>query len=143
MAGLLHDVGKLVLVVNVPDKYERVIEIKRDQNISLNQAEQSVFGTSHAEVGAYLTGLWGLPDAIVEAVAFHHRPNICLSDNLIPLTFVHIADGLEHYGNGVSSVEEQLSTVDYIYLEKLGLKEKTPQWLKISHENKEEGINDE
>jgi putative nucleotidyltransferase with HDIG domain len=143
MAGLLHDVGKLVLVVNVPDKYERVIEIKRDQNISLNQAEQSVFGTSHAEVGAYLTGLWGLPDAIVEAVAFHHRPNICLSDNLIPLTFVHIADGLEHYGNGVSSVEEQLSTVDYIYLEKLGLKEKTPEWLKICAENKEEGINDE
>ena len=73
MAGLLHDVGKLVLMANVPDKYKAVIETIKEQNITLNQAEQSVFGTSHAEVGAYLAGLWGLPDAIVEAVAFHHQ----------------------------------------------------------------------
>jgi putative nucleotidyltransferase with HDIG domain len=143
MAGLLHDVGKLVLMVNVPDKYEKVIKTLKDQNISLSQAEQSVFGTSHAEVGAYLTGLWGLPDAIVEAVAFHHRPKECLSDYLVPLTFVHIADGLEHYGNGVSSMEGLLFSIDYSYLEKLGLSKKTYEWLSICTKNNEEGINDE
>jgi len=136
MAGLLHDVGKLVLVVNVPDKYEEVIETKKDKNISLNQAEQSVFGTSHAEVGAYLAGLWGLPDAIVEAVAFHHRPKECLSDDMIPMTFVHIADGMEHHGNGESSIEKMLSTLDYSYLEKLNLSKKIPEWLKICAETK-------
>ncbi|MBW1959067.1 MAG: HDOD domain-containing protein [Deltaproteobacteria bacterium] len=142
MAGLLHDVGKLVLVANVPDKYEEVIETIKDQNITLNQAEQLVFGATHADVGAYLTGLWGLPDAIVEAVAFHHRPEICLSNDMIPLTFVHIADGLEHHGNGTLSMEAPILKIDYGYLQKLGWVEKIPEWLKTCAENKEEGKND-
>lgn len=139
MAGLLHDVGKLVMMTNVPDKYEVVFEKKKYQNLTLNEAEQSVFGATHADVGAYLAGLWGLPNAIVEAVAFHHRPQICLSNDMLPLTYVHIADGLEHHQNGEASKEAPNLKVDYGYLDKLGLTEKIPEWMKMCAPNNSKG----
>ena len=51
-------------------------------------------GTTHAEVGAYLLGLWGLPDPIVEAVAWHHNPGGCPGKAFTPLTAVHAADAI-------------------------------------------------
>jgi HD-like signal output (HDOD) protein len=57
---------------------------------------RALLGTTHAEVGAYLLGLWGLPDAIVEALAFHHCPSACPDQRFSPLTAVHIANALVH-----------------------------------------------
>lgn len=76
-AGLLHDVGMLVLASNLSADYKRVLAIQQDRGISDWQAEQEVFGVTHAEVGAYLLGIWGVGEAIVEAVAYHHRPSAC------------------------------------------------------------------
>ena len=56
--------------------------------------EHLEFGASHADVGAYLLGLWGLGDPIVEAVAFHHRPSDCVGNSFSPLTAVHVANVL-------------------------------------------------
>jgi HD-like signal output (HDOD) protein/CheY-like chemotaxis protein len=95
-AGLLHDVGKLVLSVSRPASCARAMEHARARQIPLHLAERELFGTSHAEVGAYLLGLWGLPFNIVEAVALHHTPRACGSKALSALLAVHVADALQN-----------------------------------------------
>ncbi len=74
LAGLLHDIGYWVLVQECPDKLARALELSRDQHLPLVDCERLTTGATHAEIGAYLLGLWGLPYSIVEAVALHHAP---------------------------------------------------------------------
>ena len=74
-AGLLHDIGALVLLHAAPPDYVRALDRKKELSGDSAAAEREIFGVTHAEVGAYLLGLWGIPFPIVEAVAFHHRPN--------------------------------------------------------------------
>lgn len=85
-AGILHDVGKIVLAANLPEEYERILESTEESRCALFETEREVLGTTHAEVGAYLLGIWGLPDLVVEAVAYHHSVSECDSRQaLLPL----------------------------------------------------------
>ena len=70
MAGLLHDLGKLILVAANPDEYRHIVEQSKQQALPIYLAEEESIWTGHAAVGAYLMGLWGLP---LEAVALHHQ----------------------------------------------------------------------
>lgn len=74
LAALLHDVGYWVLVQECPQDLEKALDVAIADRIPIHEAETRVLGASHAEVGAYLLGLWGLPYPIVEAVARHHTP---------------------------------------------------------------------
>lgn len=74
MAGLLHGVGRLALWTIKPDWERQVAEHVANCGGSTDEAEHALFGADQAGVGGYLLGLWGLPQAIVEAVAFHRRP---------------------------------------------------------------------
>ncbi len=74
LAALLHDIGYWVLVQERPRDLEKALEMAIAERIPLHEAETRVLGASHAEVGAYLLGLWGLPYPIVEAVVRHHTP---------------------------------------------------------------------
>ena len=65
------------------------------EHSTLVEGEQGVFGTTHAQVGAYLLGLWGLPDAVVEAVAWHHAPALARPKSFSPLIAVHVANFLD------------------------------------------------
>jgi putative nucleotidyltransferase with HDIG domain len=97
MAGLLHDVGKLVLAVNFPKEYMAVTELVEIESLTVSEAEAKIMaGTTHAEIGAYLMGLWGLPRSIVKAIAFHHRPYPDMMQSFNCLLAVHIANLLEH-----------------------------------------------
>ncbi len=96
LAGLLHDIGKLVLVDALPAKYDQAMHLAENERQPYWEAEQRVFGTSHAEIGTYLLWLWGLPDAVVEAVAYHHAPSRCPVRHASPLTAVHVANRLAH-----------------------------------------------
>jgi putative nucleotidyltransferase with HDIG domain len=80
IAGMLHDVGKLILL-KVPGKYHEVMNLVETTDCSSTEAEYTVMGTSHSELGAYLLELWGLPGNVVETVAFHHNPSK-LIDNI-------------------------------------------------------------
>jgi HD-like signal output (HDOD) protein len=128
MAGLLHDSGKLVLGAKFPEKYGKVIALAEGENISLCEAESDMFETTHAEVGAYLMGLWGLPNAIVETLAFHHTPGQSFGKRFSPLTAVHVANALDHEGH-ILDGEETGSAIDLDYLEKLGLSDRLVFWL--------------
>jgi HD-like signal output (HDOD) protein len=93
-AGLLHDIGALVLLHAAPPDYVRALERKKELRGDSAAAEREIFGVTHAEVGAYLLGLWGIPFPIVEAVAFHHRPNEVAPESRPLVAAVHIASGL-------------------------------------------------
>jgi len=97
MAGLLHDAGKLVLAANFPREYVDIATLAEKESLTVGEAEGMVLkGTSHAEIGAYLMGLWGLPRSIVEAVAFHHRPHPDIMPSCNVALAVYIANLLEH-----------------------------------------------
>jgi HD-like signal output (HDOD) protein len=92
-AGMLHDIGKLVLAVNLPDDYTEVIRAAQG-GLDLCLAEEKIFGANHADVGGYLIGLWGLPVPVVEAVALHHAPSRATQPVFSPLTGVHVGNFL-------------------------------------------------
>jgi HD-like signal output (HDOD) protein len=91
-AAMLHDAGRLVLASCLPDEYGTVVDRAARDAEPLAQVEQDVMGCTHAEVGAYLLGLWGLPDPVTVAVAWHHRPAGSGANTLGPLALVHAAD---------------------------------------------------
>ncbi|MCA9179229.1 MAG: HDOD domain-containing protein [Planctomycetales bacterium] len=71
-AGLLHDIGKMVLMEAASEEFERARQLAEQRGIPLWEAEREVFGASHDTLGAHLLALWGLPQPIVDAVAAHH-----------------------------------------------------------------------
>lgn len=72
LAGMLHDVGILVLATRMPGYFDHVIQNARSNGSALCSVELELKGVTHAEIGAYLLGLWGMPYPVVEAVANHH-----------------------------------------------------------------------
>ena len=94
IAGMMHDIGKLILAVNMRERYQEILLRARDTKTSIWRTEIETLGTSHAEIGAYLLTLWGFPNSIVEAVAWHHQPSLMPSPIFSPLTAVHFANAL-------------------------------------------------
>lgn len=124
VAGMLHDIGKVMLAASLPDSYSKAVNLAAGEGVSLIDAEREVFGVTHAQVGAYLLGLWGLPITIVEAVAFHHDPAESAVKAFGALTAVHVASALEH------SIREpeKAAPIDTEYLGELGLDGRLEDW---------------
>jgi len=77
VAGLLHDIGKLLMYLSHPHLSYEVLElIKANPELDINQTEEIAFGYDHAELGAALLKEWGLPDSLVDPVKYHHEPNL-------------------------------------------------------------------
>ena len=96
MAGFLHDIGILILASKMPDKYQQVLNLVYDKNENIWEVETTVLGTSHAEIGAYLLGLWGFADNIIEAIIRHHKPEIYGDEPNSLITVLHLADSFAH-----------------------------------------------
>jgi len=127
LAGLLHDVGQLVLAFGLHEEYAGVLTRAQNEGLPIWQVEQECFGATHADVGAYLLALWGLPNPIIEAVALHHQP--AHSTNLLfaPVTAVHVADVLSHQ-LAVTCTEEPAPELQTAYLKRLGLDHRFELW---------------
>ena len=94
-AGLLHDIGKLIIVSELKEAHLEIKEaLERNQALSEYGAEMTVLGFSHAEIGASLCVEWNLPEAICRATAFHHEGTLAGSDTWIAL--VHLSNHLGH-----------------------------------------------
>jgi HD-like signal output (HDOD) protein len=118
LAGVLHDVGKLVYatrsaVVNDP-------AASGDDTVAQIEAH-------HPEVGAYLLGLWGFPNSIVEAIDFHYTPSLVSGDGFGLAGLVHVANRLVHQHEAQGTALSD-SCIEPGYLEKLGLTDHVPQW---------------
>jgi HD-like signal output (HDOD) protein len=138
MAGLLHDLGKLVLVQNLRDGYQRALINARQSDRCLWEIENELFGTTHAEIAAYLMGLWGLKYPVVEAIAFHHDPRRCPRHMGI-LAAVHTADVLAN--DLVDTESNPSSNVDTIYLTELNVMGRLPAWQSACQQTIQEGEN--
>jgi HD-like signal output (HDOD) protein len=125
-AGLLHDVGLLVLATNVPDQYTETLALM-NQGIAESEAERQVLGATHAEVGGYLLGTWGLSDPIVEAVAFHHDPGRSAGHAFSPLAAVYIANVLEEQEQA-AGMDRPSVVADTNYLRACGLDPDISKW---------------
>ena len=130
-AGMLHDVGMLVLAANLQSRYDVILKTAHERGVLLWEAERQELGTTHADVGAYLLGLWGLGDSIVEAVAFHHRPSDCVGKTFSPLTAVHVANVLQQELSQQATGDVP-SQIDTTYLDSLHMADRLPRWREVA-----------
>jgi putative nucleotidyltransferase with HDIG domain len=136
MAGMFHDLGKLILVTNFQEPYREVLTEARQTKQNLWDLECEMFGTSHAEIGAYLMGLWGLEYPVIEAIAFHHHPGKSLSNSAGLLTAVHFGDAFDRFKKGDKDLnsENGLRQLDRSYLDSLGVGGRIKDWQAVCKE---------
>ena len=138
VGGLLHDVGKLVLAANCPKEYGDVLAAASKDGVNPCEAEEQVFGTTHAEIGAYLLWLWGLPDAVCTAVAFHHKPAEHSVTAFTGAGTIHVADALEHESEDCLNSARCLD-IDHTYLAALSLSDHLGSWRQLSKKHSRRG----
>lgn len=123
VAALLHDIGSLILASRMPEKFCSALLRARERKCENFEAEEELLGTSHAEIGAYLLGLWGIPEVAVEAIAHHHHPTRIPHSGLDSSIAVYVADLLAHEldAHPADSTGSELSECDRGCLERLGI----------------------
>jgi len=120
LGGMLHDVGKLVMFTYFYTELDNAAKLARENSIPLHEAEKQIMGVTDAEIGAYLLSLWGIPDAILEAVALHYLPHKSTNPILDVLTCVHLAYAF-NLDQDNDNTDPSLSALDLDYLQNLGI----------------------
>jgi HD-like signal output (HDOD) protein/CheY-like chemotaxis protein len=118
LAGMLHDIGKLVLAMGVPADYARVLDLANGKPGKECELELLELQATHPDVGAYLVGLWGLPNTIAEAIAFHEDPADALGPFGLP-GIVHVADRIANHPDIADPRSPDLQ-LNLDYLERCG-----------------------
>jgi HD-like signal output (HDOD) protein len=126
VAGILHDIGKLVLSVNFEDSYRKVVRTVNEEHVTYQQAEQALFGATHADLGGHILSYWSLPTSIVDAIGFHHSPSNSGQKIFGPLTVVHAANAILNQREENNEPIE--AALDMDYLEELGLADRVKVW---------------
>ncbi len=138
LAGILHHIGLLILEQNRSEDYAKVRSLVREQGMTPGLAEHEIFGATQEAIGAYLLGLWALPDRVVEAVAFHHHPALSHCQQFSPLTAVHVADALVGRSKLCEGVfPSDAMDVDHEFLSQAGLSDRLETWIKLQDEETE------
>jgi HD-like signal output (HDOD) protein len=111
IAGLIHDIGKLILCQYLPDKFDQVLQhsIRNDQ--LLYKSEYEILDCTHQEIGGYLTEKWNLPLSLQNAVKYHHNPSP-IHDKFVITSIVHCADIFVRaldFGNGGDNLIPSIS----------------------------------
>ena len=111
VAGVLHDIGKLILIEYFPDEFGESLELARDELLTISEAEMKVIGVTHAEIGGWLAEKWNLPQSLVEAITYHHNPMAIDKPGEI-LMITHAANALtrhNHIGQAGDSLGASLN----------------------------------
>jgi len=90
-AGLIHDIGKVAIKMELPREYEMITDLSQEKKISRLEAEREILGLDHAEVGSWLAKSWNLPNKLVEPIACHHDPQLAREEQM--------ASAIVHFGN--------------------------------------------
>lgn len=129
MGGLLHDVGILVLAKAFPEAYDRLLALAEVRQCSLVEAEERAFGLCHADVGAYLLGLWGIQPGVLEAVSLHHTPGAVTRTGFDHVLAVHVADEFSRAASSHRIWER--TRLDDAALASVGKAECIPGWKRV------------
>ncbi|MBU1567424.1 MAG: HDOD domain-containing protein [Proteobacteria bacterium] len=133
LAGILHDIGKLVLISQLPEQYKQVINLAREQGVRLSEAEQTIYGASQSAIGAYLAGLWGFTSPIIEAIGFHHSLEKYPASSFTPALAVHVANAL-YYRNRPNEIIGRVQDLHMSMIERLALQDRVKDWERICAE---------
>jgi putative nucleotidyltransferase with HDIG domain len=127
LAALMHDVGKLVIAERTPVHFARSLAQAEQEGIPLFEVEEKLIHVSHAEVGAYLLSLWGLPYTVVEAVAHHHHPRRVPTKGVDMILAVYVSNLLAHE---VCAAEKNVSLpkFDMEFLQEAHAVDLLPKW---------------
>lgn len=122
-AGLLHDLGKVILLAEFP---RETVQLYTTTSGACPESERTRLGCTHSEVGAYLMSIWGLPSPLVHAVAHHHFPCEAGEGTFSSLTAVHAADAI--ISEQDPSPLNHDAALDLEYLGRLQLSDKESAW---------------
>jgi len=133
LTGMLHDIGKLVLLAKLPKQYEKAVILSQEKHIPLRNAEKEIFHTLHGDIGAYLMGLWGMGGDVVEGIGFHHRLDNYPEKKFNAAMAVHVANAF-YYEVNPNHIIGEPHKIDRIYLASLGFEEKIEEWRVLCRE---------
>lgn len=133
-AALLHDIGKLVLISNGGARWIELTQRAADRKLPMHEVERESEGVTHADIGAHLLSLWGLPDAIAEAVAMHHRAGVVEGLALDAVAAVHIANSLAHELHPPAPGSPPAASLDEALLDRLGLRPRLDLWRHLARQ---------
>jgi HD-like signal output (HDOD) protein/CheY-like chemotaxis protein len=131
LAALLHDCGTLLLAARQPAPLVAALEHAREEGCSLYEAERRLWRATHAEVGAYLLGLWGLPYTLVEAVAQHHAPWESAVAGIDVVGAVHLGAA---FAEAAMKGDLHDVTLDEGFVRRAGLQGRLPQIISLVEE---------
>jgi HD-like signal output (HDOD) protein len=134
LAALLHDTGSLILASKMPDAFCSARALAQKRGCKAFEAELELLGTSHAEIGAYLLGLWGISSHAIEAIAHHHQPTRIPHSGFDSTIAVYVADllagSLSAQTPGSASLE--LDPGDRARFETLGILDRFPEFCRLA-----------
>jgi len=135
-ATLIRDIGRLILASNLPDQFEESLRETKATGLPAHLVEKKIFGTTHAEIGAYLLSMWGLPLNIVESVALHHTPRQLPKGPAEVLAAVHVAGAITDAWDISDAPIDPAAHLDLEFLQAAGLAEETKRWLALAEEQR-------
>jgi HD-like signal output (HDOD) protein len=112
------------MAANADSEYQLVMKLSRERGVPTEDAEQEIFGATHAQVGAYLLGLWGLPEPVVSNVELHHSLAATVQKGFSPVTAIHVAQCLDTKPSGANRL-------DLDYLRQIGMDDRVSDWQRI------------
>ncbi len=129
-AGILSHIGSLLLAVLDFHKFKESGDMVGQNGVNIVEAERKLFGSAHPEVGAYLLGLWGFRDPVVEAVAFHHNPKESSCRKFDVIAILHAAQFLSH--RSLDDAQDGSYSLDLSYFEEIGKADRLKEWEEIA-----------
>jgi HD-like signal output (HDOD) protein/CheY-like chemotaxis protein len=125
-AALVCDVGQIIMAMCVRTDYRDIRQAAQRSQRPLHAVELETLGVTHAEIGAHLLGVWGLPFSIIESVAYHHRPGALADGPCEILAAVHAADAF------IEAAPGGPIDVDPAFVERMALGDRLARWRRIA-----------